>query len=482
MTTPLISVIIPTRDRPDTLEVCLRALRRELSTRIEIVVQDNFSGPETAEVVKAAQVLDGRIRYSRAPHPTSQRQSFEFALAAGRGDYMTIIGDDDGFSVGSLDWLAERLEGSPVDAVRWNLLHYVWPSLSIDGEGFMDLYASMCTGGSRIEPASRLAEKVIKARTLGSWENLLVYHGMISRRVYDRMRAKTDGVFFAYPMPDVYAHNLIPFFCNSYLQIDHIVSIYGVSGHSAGASWTKTTATEGDGSAAGKRWMADSNADEVAAQVPWQPNIRTLRYHDYAVFKLAQKRGLLGDYKLDDQAWIKAIIAEIQINPAQIAPWLTAVEKAPYDAGVFTKVRAALPSSRGESAVQSNKKPPDPRVPSLRIKAVSNTLLDNIEGAGLALAQMTGQTPDRFTAKPIARQNPVRWAVQVAVTGVRHNAPFVSSRILNSRLMPKGVWRYLKSAVLRETIETQRLHKLIVEKTQGHRPNLHTEPRRVGKE
>ena len=101
----------------------------------------------TEKVVKAAQKLDPRIRYEKAPFQTSQRHNFELGLAAAKGDYMTIIGDDDGFCIGSLDWLADRLSKDPVDAVRWNLVHYVWPNLSSDGEGFVRVYATHCYGG-----------------------------------------------------------------------------------------------------------------------------------------------------------------------------------------------------------------------------------------------------------------------------------------------------------------------------------------------
>ena len=117
---PLISVIVPTRDRPETLTSCLAALWHHKSSRIEIVVQDNFSGPETRKVVRAAQRKDKRIRYARSKFSTSQRHNFELGLAAAKGDYLSIIGDDDGYCLGSLDWLVERLTIKPADAVRWH--------------------------------------------------------------------------------------------------------------------------------------------------------------------------------------------------------------------------------------------------------------------------------------------------------------------------------------------------------------------------
>jgi Glycosyl transferase family 2 len=445
VTVPLISVVIPTRDRPDTLAVCLRAMRHHKSSQIEIVVQDNSTSPETRDVVTAAAVTDPRIRYLQAPYPTSQRHNFELGLAAARGAYMSIIGDDDGYTIGSLDWLVEQLTRTPVDAVRWHLLHYVWPSLSQDGEGFMDLYPSMTLGGSSFEPAVDLAERVIRAQTQGSWDNILVYHGMISRRVYDRMKAKTDGVFFPYPMPDVYAHNLIPLYCDTYLKINDIVSIYGVSGHSAGASWTRTRDTDPAAPSEGNRWMAESVADPVAQNLAWQPDIRTLRYHDFAAFKVAESFGMLNGKILDKQAWIDAIIAELKMSPHQLAPWLTVTPKASFDAEIIEKVREAFKGdTTPKQAPNTNKKSHDPRIPSLRVRAVDKMLPDDVEGAMLAASKLIGSEPSRFDAVPELKKQLVAAALKTAMVRFRRVAPGVSSRLINSKYVPPSVWRYLK--------------------------------------
>jgi hypothetical protein len=472
--TPTISIVIPTRNRPDTLEVCLRALSRHTSPRIEIVVQDNSTSPATQELVTVASKTDVRIRYSQAPYPTSQRHNFELGLAAATGEYLTIIGDDDGFTLGSLDWLVDRLQRQPVDAVRWNLLHYVWPSLSEDGEGFMDLYHSMAQGTWSIEPAAALAARVIRAETQGSWDNLLVYHGMISRRVYDKMRAVTNGVFFPYPMPDVYAHNIIPFFCDRYLQVNDIVSIYGVSGHSAGASWTQARSQTGGASKEGNRWMLESVADEVAQKLPWQPDIRTLRYHDYAAFKLAQSYDMLQGYVLDDDLWAKAIVAELKMNATQIAPWFSIEPKASFDARVIEAVRSAFPNSAHAPANPSNKKRADNRIPSLRVKAVNPDLADDIDGAMRALGVLVGSTTDRFSTAMAPPEKRMRSFVRDVAHRAQRMAPNLSSRVFSSQYMPKPVWRYLKNlrhaqgAAGDTTRNTYEIHASIIEMSNRH--------------
>jgi glycosyltransferase involved in cell wall biosynthesis len=384
---PLISVVVPTRDRPETLRSCLAGLGHHKSPRIEIVVQDNCSGPETEEVVKAAQKRDPRIRYERAPYPTSQRHNFELGLSAAKGDYLTIIGDDDGFCLGSLDWLADRLQKEPADAVRWNLVHYVWPTLSSDGEGFVRVYASHCYGGWRYGSPEDIAASTLAAKNAGSWDNVLIYHGMISRGVYDRMRAKTEGIFFFFPFIDIWAHNLIAFHCERLLQIDNPVSIYGTSGHSSGVSWHRVLDKKSKKSPAGQKWINEFHEDPIAARSGWQPDIRTLRYHDLCALEHAQRHGLLpADAVIDRDRWIQVILEEIRTQPWSLAPWLKAEPRAPIDEELFKIVRKHF-----AQLAKKLPKPPEakyePTYPDtlLRVSHLKRGFNDDVEGAMLAL-------------------------------------------------------------------------------------------------
>ncbi|MGL4634806.1 MAG: glycosyltransferase family 2 protein [Beijerinckiaceae bacterium] len=444
MSKPVISVVIPTRNRPDTLEVCLRAMRLHTSPAIEIVVQDNCSRQDTVDIVNAAAALDPRIRYSRAPFPTSQRENFEHGLAAATGDYLAIIGDDDGYSMGSLDWLVDRLQHTPVDAVRWNLLHYIWPSLSADGEGFMDYCDPMTGGGCSVESGAEMASKIINTRLNGSWENICVYHGMISRKVYEQMKVKAGGNFFAYPIPDIYAHNIIAFFCDTYLQVNDIVSIYGASGYSAGASWSNGKTTDKKAAAEAERWVTENKVDEVVQKLHWHPEIRTSRYHDFVALRMAEEFGMLGGQSADIKVWTKAIIDEMKMNPVRLPAWLTVEPKTPYDAEIIAAVKAAFPDAeRQQQIAVDNRRAFNEKLPSRRVKHIDPALNDDIEGAMKALVVLTGAESARFERAP-RTESKVSSLVGFLANQGRRIAPGLSSRIFNSRFFPVGLWRYIK--------------------------------------
>ena len=64
MSQVLFSIIIPTRQRHDTLKYSIQSVITQTYKEFELIVMDKFSTPETAEVV--ASFNDPRIKYYRA--------------------------------------------------------------------------------------------------------------------------------------------------------------------------------------------------------------------------------------------------------------------------------------------------------------------------------------------------------------------------------------------------------------------------------
>jgi hypothetical protein len=445
---PLISLLIPTRDRPDTLAICLANVTRNISQDLEFVVQDNCSGPETAVVVERARTTDGRIRYERSTVRLSQRQNFEDGLRSCRGDYLAIIGDDDGISPGALDQLAAVLQCYRVDAVRWNRADYIWPSLSADGVGFLNLDSSLCAGGARIVPSAPFAAAALRASVAGSWQNILIYHGMISRAVYQRMRSGTGGLFFDYPMPDVYAHMMLPFFCDGVLRIDDIVTIYGLSGHSAGSSWSRPGRKDPRRAVEGDRWIRESRTDAAMIGRAWNPEIRAQRYHEFCVLKLANELGVLGKKGLDEARWTRALLTEIARSPQLALAFHTTEPQTDFDVRFFKEIRSRFPRNEIEAlpAFERHVRP-DSRLPSLRLSDIDPELPDTVDGAALALDRFIGSWSGRKIVPSQDRTDTVRLLLGHLAARLRDLFPLVTSCIVRHPAMPSWLWRKLKTCV-----------------------------------
>jgi len=93
---PLVSVGIPTFNRPDGLRRTLECITRQSYRNLEIIISDNCSpGPETQSVAEEFQKNDSRIQYFRQDKNQGPAWNFAFVLEKATGEYFMWASDDD---------------------------------------------------------------------------------------------------------------------------------------------------------------------------------------------------------------------------------------------------------------------------------------------------------------------------------------------------------------------------------------------------
>lgn len=93
---PLVSVGIPTFNRPEGLRRSLSYICNQTYQNLEIIVSDNASpGDETFLVVEELMARDKRIQYFRQPSNIGAVANFQFVLDAATGEYFMWMSDDD---------------------------------------------------------------------------------------------------------------------------------------------------------------------------------------------------------------------------------------------------------------------------------------------------------------------------------------------------------------------------------------------------
>ncbi|MBY0335259.1 MAG: glycosyltransferase family 2 protein [Acetobacteraceae bacterium] len=103
---PLVSVIIPTRDRGELLGPCLEGLlRRTDHPALEILVADNGTEQPLALAVLHRAAQDPRVRVLRMDGPFNFSRLNNHAAAAARGDILLLLNNDT--EVLHPDWLTE---------------------------------------------------------------------------------------------------------------------------------------------------------------------------------------------------------------------------------------------------------------------------------------------------------------------------------------------------------------------------------------
>ena len=96
MGTPRFSILIPTRDRPVTFRHTLATATSQPGDDYEVVVADNFGSPATRMIVDEYMARGRQIVYLRSDQALPMGENWERGLRACSGDYVTVLGDDDG--------------------------------------------------------------------------------------------------------------------------------------------------------------------------------------------------------------------------------------------------------------------------------------------------------------------------------------------------------------------------------------------------
>jgi glycosyltransferase involved in cell wall biosynthesis len=90
---PLITVAIPTLNRPRYLKEALESVLQQDCDNLEIVISDNFSSDETSKYLES--IVDNRIRVFRQTKRISMVSNWNFCLKMSRGEYFLLLSDDD---------------------------------------------------------------------------------------------------------------------------------------------------------------------------------------------------------------------------------------------------------------------------------------------------------------------------------------------------------------------------------------------------
>lgn len=92
---PLVSVIVPTRDRADLLEACVTGvLKRTDYPALEVIIADNDSAEPETHALFARLAADPRVRVLPAPGPFNYSAINNAAVAAARGEVLVLLNND----------------------------------------------------------------------------------------------------------------------------------------------------------------------------------------------------------------------------------------------------------------------------------------------------------------------------------------------------------------------------------------------------
>ena len=109
---PLVSILIPTHNRPDYFELALSSALAQTYPAIEIIVSDNSDDEATHERIAPYLAKHPNIRYSRVPGYTAL-ENFHHCFDLAQGDYVNYLCDDDLFHPAKISTMMAYLLAHP---------------------------------------------------------------------------------------------------------------------------------------------------------------------------------------------------------------------------------------------------------------------------------------------------------------------------------------------------------------------------------
>ncbi len=116
-TEPLVSVIIPTFKRPDTLDRAVNSVLKQIYSYIEVIVVDDNS-PDTeervlTEIIMAQFENEPRVKYIKHPCTKNASTARNTGAKEASGDYLAFLDDDDEYLPDKIASQVKRLQEMP---------------------------------------------------------------------------------------------------------------------------------------------------------------------------------------------------------------------------------------------------------------------------------------------------------------------------------------------------------------------------------
>jgi glycosyltransferase involved in cell wall biosynthesis len=237
---PVLSVVIPTKNRYDTLKNVAQTLLKWTSKEFELIIQDNSDDNTDFIEFLSNYKSDSRLIYKHTNHNLSVNENCDAAIDLASGEYVCLIGDDDGLieeTIKACQWM----KSNDIDSANCNIAIYEWPNLITKyyGDKFTGelRYANFNSTTTQINPQEELIT-ILKNGAQYIKQGARLYQGIISRKSLLKLKEKT-GTYFPGPVPDMSsAVGIVPFIKN-HVYFDYPLIIAGSSAKSTAGMGAK---------------------------------------------------------------------------------------------------------------------------------------------------------------------------------------------------------------------------------------------------
>jgi len=318
MTDTHFTIVVPTRDRSDTLIYCLSTILSQDYGNFSVLVSDNASTDGTHEKVR--RLNDNRIDYINTGRRVSMSENWEFALnhLKIKDGWVTILGDDDGLLPGALYSVNQIIKKTGHKAIRANGCSYYWPNLL--GSSFGSISVSI-KKGFEVRNSGQMLQKALDGKISYIELPVLYNGGFISGDLIEQARHKCGKVFNSLA-PDIITGIIFSFLTEEYVYSYEPLAINGASVHSTGTSAHEKTKRNRAYDPL-EKYLSESNIP-YHKELPLTSNgtpLRSIPSSVYEAFLQAEVFHNLKSVKTSKEKQLNIILTDSGPNHNEIVEW-----------------------------------------------------------------------------------------------------------------------------------------------------------------
>lgn len=231
MTSPILSIVVPTKNRYEYLKHLVDLISTFACNELEFVIQDNSD--DNSEFLEYLKIKSGKfIKYFYEKTSLTSVENFDKAILNSNGEFVCFIGDDDGVMRYILDCV-KWMKKNNIEALRSSHAHYFYDKQSTKGRSINKkleftkpkLFYHFL---NPIYALKRLLKNGCELKYIPT-----LYNGIVKRDVLDKIYENL-GTFFPGASADIANGVALCFYLRSYVIVDFPVIIGGSSVHTGG--------------------------------------------------------------------------------------------------------------------------------------------------------------------------------------------------------------------------------------------------------
>lgn len=233
----LLSIIIPTKNREKYTLLAVEQILQINDRSIQIVIQDNSDTRILSDMLSVFKG-DERLKYNYTSGIISFVDNFSLAVDLADGEYLCIIGDDDGVVPQIID-VVKWAKNNCIDAIKPELnAVYFWPNSEalrnkVDN-GYMSI--AKITSKAKFCDTHNEVMKLLDqgAQNYLSFDMVKLYHGIVKKECLENIK-KLTGKYFGGLSPDIYISVALSLTVDRVIAVDVPLTISGICNKSGSA-------------------------------------------------------------------------------------------------------------------------------------------------------------------------------------------------------------------------------------------------------